>query len=259
MIFDSLLAIPKDKLAKIKFPLLSDSICDQLFVTVDESVSSDYKLFRLIVSGQSIKTIHVDEGRSDQTKENSLERILQKISAINLTKKFTIPIDSARASYVLASIIVHLDEFDKILISFYSHLLSSLGRICSDSEPDALAAEAYELLSRAYANKGGIKAAKIEVTNGVNGGRRHIFDVMVEQLKYDEKEAYVNYVLKTEIDPLDWDTRVDLMKCFLSKLGDNLPEEITSEPPERYVSSWEIIVKSYVQSIEQMKLVLRMF
>lgn len=258
-LFDALVAISQEKKAKIQFPLFPTTFNDRLFAVADSSNSTDAKLLFIINSGNSIKTLQADNGNQDHAIENRLEIILRKIDAINLTRKIALPIDSARASFAFQSVTADPDGFDEVLVSFYSHLLSSLNRKISDSDHYALGAEAYELLNRAYTNKGGIKAAMVDVVEGVNGGLRQVFDAMVEQLKYEEKEAYVNYVLKTEIDPLDWDAKVSLMKSFLEKLRGNLPKEITRDPPERFVSNWEVIVKAYVRSIEQVKSILKLF
>ena len=258
-LYDALVATPQDIRGKIQFPLFPTNVYGRLFSVASEQDRSDLRLLFIINSGQSIRTLPTNKLHRDQPIENRLEIILRKIDAINLTKKIALPIDAARGSYALESATANLDEFEEVLVSFYSHLLSSLNRKISDSGNDALGAEAYDLLGRAYANQGGIKAAMLNVADGANGGLRHVFDAMVEQLKSEEKEAYVNYVLKTGIDPLDWDGKVNLMDSFLEKLGDNLPEEITRNHPERYVSNWEIIVKAYVRSIDQVKSILKLF
>ena len=76
---------------------------------------------------------------------------------------------------------------------------------------------------------------------------------MTDQFIREENEKYVGYVLRSAMDPLDWDKRVRIMADLISRLQNDLPPEIKSNPPERYTSNFNEIVRAYVNSIDQFK------
>ena len=103
----------------------------------------------------------------------------------------------------------------------------------------------------------GLPAALAEARNATNGGLRYIFDLMTEQFKHDQLEKHINFVLKSELDPLDWDGKVALIDALLASLKAHLPTEIISQPPERYAGHYDNIVRAYVESMDQVKLFFR--
>ena len=56
---------------------------------------------------------------------------------------------------------------------------------------------------------------------------------------------------------MDWNERVRFMRGAMKRLGPFLPDELKDEPPERFVRSYEIIVRAYVSSIDKVKELLR--
>ena len=74
------------------------------------------------------------------------------------------------------------------------------------------------------------------------------FDAEIELSLGEEQEKHVNRVLKSVLDPLDWESKVALMEALLKRLEPHLPPEIISQPRERFAVHYEIIVRAYVQS-----------
>jgi hypothetical protein len=189
---------------------------------------------------------------------DQLQFILSEIDADALTSLISLPIDNARAAYVMCSIKVESnEEFNNSIASFYIHLLRHSRNVLDPVDMKSAGSEGFALLERAFSKKGGLPAALAEARNATNGGLRYIFDLMTEQFKHEQLEKHVNFVLKSELDPLDWDGKVTLMSALLASLKAHLPPEIMSQPPERYAGHYDNIVRAYVESMDQVKLLFR--
>ena len=185
--------------------------------------------------------------------QSVLQSILSKISAEALAQSIGLKIDFARISFVMDYIVAdEFEQFNDCLLAYYIHLLQQLDRIKIPADFNVLNAEVFALLARAFSNKGGTKTAITEGRTGFYGGMRYILDKITDQFKQEEQEKIVNQVLKFSFDPLDWKIKVSLIKNFIALLP-NLPCEISSQPPERFANHYELLVKSYVNSMDQLK------
>jgi hypothetical protein len=55
--------------------------------------------------------------------------------------------------------------------------------------------------------------------------------------------------LKEAIDPMDFKTRVSIIGTIMKRLGNRLPPEIASQPPERYADNYEELIRLYSLSL----------
>jgi len=149
------------------------------------------------------------------------------------------------------------EEFCETITSFYMHLKRHTRKLSEPVDLNEAAPEALDLLERAFSKQGGLKAAEAEARTAVKGGLRLVLDMMTEQFKREEQEKYMNYILKSALDPLDWKSKVDLMGVFLKRLGPLLAPEIKSQPPERFAEHYEDLIRAYLQSIDRMNSLLR--
>ena len=257
---------PETRRLKVAFPLLPMSECIRLSQFAQKSDYEDVPLLFRAISGKMAASLEKeseincsDSDRVDKSDAEKLSLVLSKIDADALTL-VSLPIDSARAAYIMESITVKShDEFIETISSFFIHLMRYCSRV-SVSDPvdqNGVGVEAIALLERAFERKGGLQGAFSEAKSATNGGLRFVLDMMTERLKSEEKEKYVNHVLKLALDPLDWEGKVNLMGALLKRLGPHLPQEIMSQPPERFAGHHETIVRAYVQSIDQVKSLLR--
>jgi hypothetical protein len=81
--------------------------------------------------------------------------------------------------------------------------------------------------------------------------------MMTEQYKHKEQEKYIFSVFKTAFEPLEEKDQVGLMGALMKRLEPHLGPEISSQPPERFVVHYEIIIKAYIQSVERMNSLFR--
>ena len=255
---------PTTRRFKIIFPLLSMTQCIGLSQFAEESDHQDVKsLFRATsgeVIGQSVRIdgdISSGDAIADTCGNENLSLVISEIDADALTV-IGHPIDLARATYLLDSVTVRsYNDFVDTITSFYIHLVRHTRKISEPVDRATAGAEAIALLERAFSRNGGFNAALSESKIPVNGGLRFILDRLAEQFKMEQQEKHVNHILKSALDPLDWERKVDLMEALLKRLQSHLPADILSQSPDRFAGQYEGIVKAYVRSKDQIKSLFR--
>ena len=255
---------PETRRFKITFPLLPMTQCIGLSQFAKESDHEDVKFLFNATSGEIIEqSTRLSENMSsgdagaDEYGNDRLSLIFSEIGADALSV-IGLPIDLARATYLLDSLNVRsYNDFVDTITSFFIHLVRHTRKISEPVDRATAGGEAIALLERAFSRNGGFNAALSESKTPVNGGLRFILDRLVEQFKMEQQEKHVNHILKSALDPLDWESKVDLMEALLKHLQPHLPADILSQSPDRFAGQYEAIVKAYVRSSDQIKSLFR--
>lgn len=257
---------PAIKRMKIEFPLLDTGICIKLSQFARVSDHKDVcRLFEAIQGkglSQSIDIVTDEEPKAREISDPDsrvFDTVIAQINEQALAGKIGVPIDSARASYILDSATVpSYDHFAETITAFYGHLQRYI-----DPDPAGFPdegknrAEAWELLERTFRDQGGPNAALARAVDGIQGGMRIILDAVTEQYKGEEQAKYVKRIFKDTLNNLDWDGRVNFMRAALKRLGPFLPAEVKSQPPEQFVEHYEPIITTYVRSSDKVNQLLR--
>jgi len=258
---------PMVRRRKLSFPLIQVPACLNVGRLADTHQYDDVLLMFKAVSGDKIYRLSESNAEKQQNTENVkdhrnaiLEAVLLDITADTLTASIGMKIDSARAGFIMDTVIVNShEEFNELISSFYLHLLRYTRKDIDPVEMDMVGAEGFALLERSFSKKGGFQAALAEAKTGTTGGIRLILDTMTDQFKQEQQRKHVEHVLKSAIDPLDWQGKVNFTKALIDRLKLHLPKKITSQPAERYASHYEGIVEAYVQSMDQLKSIIRSY
>lgn len=119
-------------------------------------------------------------------------------------------------------------------------------------------AESHGLLEHAFADKGGVPAAKQEGRLPTNrGGMRFVLDVLADQFKTDRQSAYVRRVVAEAFDPLDWPATVRFMSGQLDHLRPHLPADVLPESPAQLIPRCADILLTYVRSDDRLTQLVR--
>ena len=145
------------------------------------------------------------------------------------------------------------EEFLDVVTAFYLHMARHVSGVEEPPARARAAGEAYALLERAFAQKGGVGAACAEARDGVRGGLRVLLDTLTAQFKTEEQEKHVNMVFKEALSTMEYPERLAVVTALVEHLGPHLPAEIRSSPPDRYVQKVDILVRIYVQSLDTVK------
>ena len=241
------------------YPLLEMKDYIKITHLAQESDYEDIKKLFRAAYGDSIRLLQPiktnDTGqKAPAPKSNTLlDQFLRELSSENIAREVLLPIDTARASYIIDKVTIEsYEEFLATITAFYAHTLRHLGRLSGNIEHKQVTSHALDLAKRAFFRNGEEKAAYNEAITGVNGGLRYIFDQMTNRLKSDERGKYVKMILNTLIDPMDFDAKTILIKTILSQLGPVLPEEIRNQPPARFAADYDKIIEAYSQSQEKL-------
>lgn len=255
---------PATRRMRSLFPLLPRDACLRVCRFAGED---DYEDVQCLmdsavgkVAGRPRESVAVTETTST-TVDNAtvaVEAVLAEIDAEALVRKIGLPIDSARASYVMGDVLIESSaEFNDAVSGFYLTLLRHTYTEPVSANAAELADEALDLLEQAFADKGGVNAARAEARDGIHGGMRFVLDVMTERYKVMQQSKHVSRVLQEALDPLDWSHRVAFMRALIDRLGPHLPAEIRDQPPERFARHYGEIVQTYAQSLDRVKQLLR--
>jgi hypothetical protein len=238
--------------------------CIQVSQFAQETDHEDVSLLFLASSRQAILYSDKDDtGKQSQKApediEDTLQSILTEISQEAILRHVARPIDAARATFSPGTATTNsVDEFNEIVTAFYVHLQRHTYRLIEPVNLNAASSKALALIEKTFFKKGGWEAALTEAETGVNGGIRFVLDVMTEHFKHIHQEEYLEQALKTALKPLDWDKKVSLTQAILKRLEHNLPQKVVSQP-EKYTKELKNILKTYVQSQDKLKSMLRSY
>ena len=255
---------PATRQLKTRFPMLAVDKCIAMaqFAAKDDQEDIPYLIIATSGSGVSAKKPVRDNHQSDISMPlhamAALDKVLDEISQETLADKIGLPIDAARACYVIEDIIVDsLEIFDESIAAFYLHILRHTESIPSPVKHEKVAAEAISLTENAFRNEGGVVAARAEAKYAIHGGMLFVLNRMTDQYKSEQQAKHVSRIFKTALDSLDWDSRVQFMTVFLERLGPNLPPDIREQPPARFAYHYEPILRAYMHSMDSVKQVLQ--
>jgi len=253
---------PAVRRLKIDFPLLPLEACIQLTRCAKEPDYEDVRHLFDAVEGKGVterKHKETTDGTSTTPDTTAtLDVILSSIDESALSKAIGIPIDNARAGYIMNSVTVNSrEEFFEAIESFYLHLVQHTHALFGESNPQVEIADSHALLERAYRRRGGVNPAYADAKQGINSGMRGVLDAMVAQYKAERRDRYIQNLLNRALNPLDWQNKVKVMTLFIERLGPNLPEDIRECPPEQFVNDCGSLVRAYVESMERVRSLLR--
>jgi len=256
---------PATRRLKITYPLVPIRCVIEMTQFAGEPDHDDVVLLFEAASGRGIERrdpFWVDEKPTDtgtlQSGDAALETVVSEISTDTLTRTIGQPIDKARAVYSLDCITAGSSgEFHDGISAFYLHLLCHTREVLAPTDMPAVAANAHALLERAFAGHGGTNAAQADARSGTNGGMRVVLDKLTERFRTEEYAKHVSLVLKEALDPLEWTAKVAFMAALLERLGPHLPPDIRAQPPDRLAGECELVVRAYVESMDQVGELLR--
>jgi hypothetical protein len=255
---------PEIRHLKLKYPLISISKHIQLTQYARKADYEDVRSLLMAVFKETARWPHqtgkldkIKKITDDITHHDVLQLIRSEINENRITFLIGMPINLARETYPLNSVIVDSpEEFNSQLTSFYIHLIRRTKGSLVSIDLDSAGADALALLERAFAQMGGYKGAFAEAKCGK---LIYVFNVMTEQCKQEEEEKYVKYVIRSVLDPMKWEVKVEVMKDLLTKLKDHLPGEIIAKPPEQLAANMDAVLISYSQSIDKITSLFRSF
>ena len=259
---------PGTRKGRIDFPVLPTLECVKLTQFASESDAGDIGLLYDVAEGRSIWTEPVMTTRSkaasdkpeDDRDQRLVDSIISQIDSTSLAKTVGVPIDTARATYMLNSLTVKTnEEFHDVITSFYLHLQRHMHSVSESVDINTVRDDAVALVERTFADKGGTIATMNEACDAIHGGMKFILDCLTEQFKTECQTKHVNRVIREALGPLNRQAQICFISALLKRLALHLPGEIATASPERFIDHYEIIVKAYVKSLDKINEIFRRF
>jgi len=223
------------------FPLLSIEQCIALSQHATQMDHADVQvLFRLTSSEDFFKASYAsnldpqDQPSSANQQEELMGKILIELSDGNLSRRIGLPLDEARASYPMNTVVVKdAAEFNQVITGFFVHMIRYTNPPEGDVSWEAAASESIDRVENSFRHVGGYTAALAEAKTGAKGGLRYVFDVMTENEKSVKIGKYVTMILKEAIDSLDWEAKVKLSAHIKNRYGRYLSDLLRIMEPEQ--------------------------
>lgn len=249
--------------SRLTFPLLParDALAMVQLALPDDL--EDLRRFLDAVAGDRFQTsipAMVDGLRASipATANEHLAVLLEAIDPDTLYRSVGAAIEAARGSFTLETVTAQdKHECLDVVKAFHVHVLRHRGIAVQSEDPDALAADADDLLERAFAREGGAKSAFAEACQGTRGRLRYVLDAVTAQFRAEEEEKQRNRAFKEILAALEYEEQVALVKSFMEYLAPQLPEDILSSRPERYVQHAELLLRACAQASGRFKQLVR--
>jgi hypothetical protein len=259
---------PSTRKNRIVFPVLPTLECVRLTQFAGQADSGDIGLLYDAAEGKSIWIEPSAAPRAKSSNDLSekdhgqmlVDSVISQIDSIALAKTVAVPIDTARATYMLNSLTVKSnEEFFDVISAFYLHLQRHIHSVSESIDINTIKNEAVALVERTFADKGGITAAMNEASAPIHGGMRFILDYLTDKFKAESQTRHINRIIQEILGPLDRDVQLSFISALLKRLSPHLPQEIASAQPERFVDHYETIAKEYVKSLDKINETFRRF
>lgn len=187
----------------------------------------------------------------------NLNRMIALLDETNLSAVVGLKHDTARERYQLTrSTVASSAEFEEEITRFVQYQLCATRG--NAAVPRYMASsQAAEIIERAFANIGGASGAYEIASRGIRGGLRAVIEVLCSAIKKEEEEAYIEYVLRTEVDPLSFDDRVELMQAYLTRYGRNFPNSVRVPTAFELAGNYENIIRMHIEVINSIRMRIR--
>lgn len=256
---------PATRRLRLRFPLIPMDAIVRLSQFAGEADYSDLLLLYEANCGKSLqcslqRSVDSTHGKlNGRSAVSPFDTILYELSEANIARKFGIPIDEARSTFVPAPVLVDSwDEFFEVTTGLYCRFLYFTDISGPRFESQEAEGSTIVLLENAFAREGGIDEAYAEATQpSRKGGMRYVLDAMTERYKAEETEKHVLLTMKTGIDSGDYGAKVEFVAAFLERFASFLPEDAIAREPEDFASAWELLARAYASSLDEVRRLLR--
>lgn len=181
-----------------------------------------------------------------------LSGILAALDEREVARRVALAHDDARMRYALRqNTSPDFDDFSNTIGDYYNHHFSAVNNGASLSRMEAIG-RAKEALEREYRRQhGDILTAFKDAHDGTSGGLRAILDLIADAMKYESTERYVRHVFDTHVAPNSFETKVELIRQLIQRLGPGFTSSIQADAPERYAHEYQPLVQTVSQGLNR--------
>jgi len=183
-----------------------------------------------------------------EKKKPDLEKLADDLDPDKVNEKTAMPHLKAHHAYKLEKIsVVSYDDFREQITKYMKHHHKE---VYKTDMPDEIAFErARQILEQMFEKEGGFIGAYKKARQGRLG---EIIKALADSEEQQHRVSYVRHIFQ-QIDPLDWDSHVDLVKQYKSKYGSLLPESLKQKSDEELAKDYQALIDHHVGVVDKAK------
>ena len=182
----------------------------------------------------------------DKLDPDYIARVVER--AHNIARE-TFPLDSDSVSS-------HAEFYDTITRYYRHHYAHTIaGGV--DLPEDLVHADVRRHLDQAYRDYGGYEGAYTNAKKGRSGGMSAVLNAIASGLKQQQERQYIEHLFFTEVDPMDYDDIVTLMRDYLDRFGGLLSPADRARSPHDLARNYDTIIKSHARAMGTIKDLMR--
>ena len=184
------------------------------------------------------------------TTPTKLMRILDKLDPDHIAAVVERAHTMARDTFTLDSdrVSTHAEFYDKITRYYRHHYAHTIaGGV--DLPEDMVHSEVRRLLEQAYREYGGYEGAYTNARKGRSGGIQAVVTAIATGLRQQQEQQYIAHVFFTEVDPMDYDEIVELMREYLDRFGGLMSAADRARSPHDLARNYDTIIKQHARNM----------
>ena len=166
--------------------------------------------------------------------------------------------DRAREEYPLEITVRSFEDLKEELILYYQwHFSRTIGN-GAEIAPEAAWEYCRNIIESYFRRRrggelNGLEAAYRMVRQGTDGGLRLLINLIADSLKRSQEEQYVEHVIDSNIDPMDFESHINLMREYIRRYSDYLPPDMRVKRPELLARDYKQLIKIHCEVLNRIR------
>lgn len=181
---------------------------------------------------------------------NELQQILRGLNERELALAVSKKHDDARGEYSIRGVTVgSYSDFERVIADYYAYHFSTC--IAPGAKLPAFEAKqrAKELLAEEYRRHGlTVHNACEDAISGVNGGLRHILDLICDGLKRESEYRYAEQLFDTYVEANGFEGKVEIIRQLLAHYPTILSDTVNPRRPEAQANDYKLLVRAILDA-----------
>jgi len=110
-----------------------------------------------------------------------------------------------------------------------------------------------KLLESAFGQMGGLEGAFDIASNGTEDAMMTVIRVIYEAIKKEDEEAYIEWILRTYVNPLNPGERIEVMAQYLERFGRYLPPGTRVKSPQELSVKYDEVIKLHMKALQAIR------
>lgn len=187
----------------------------------------------------------------------NLNRMLALLTEDNITNVVGMKHELARERYIVTRrTVASFQELEEEATRYTQyHLTATVGG--SAIPQYMVSSQSMNSIEHAFTNLGGLSGAFEIASTGIRGGLRRIIDVLYEAMRREEERRYIEWVLRTFVDPLSFQDRTALMEQYLNRFRYNFPQGCRIPTALEMAGNYESVIMLHMEVINSIRMGIR--